>query len=285
MEDAVSRAVMQLPDTQKEVLILAHYEHLPLAEIARVMALDLGAVKSRLQRARATLQETLAAYASSLERKKMNETELDDLLDTWTAPPPPASLRQSVQAGFAAGHERTRVRAPRARKRLFAAAILCAAALLLVVAQAHPGAPVRIPYIVDSEFVRHGNDGSSSIDMYTESYELNGREILKSRSIPGGPFGTVVGRAADATLPIWYRLMARWTADAETLERLRQHASHAVGVIGGCDASCLVLERYFFARAAAGAGSACIEGAVVGHDTILNFPVTAVRPPGVRPGG
>jgi DNA-directed RNA polymerase specialized sigma24 family protein len=34
------------------------------------MALDLGAVKSRLQRARATLQETLAAYASSLERKK-----------------------------------------------------------------------------------------------------------------------------------------------------------------------------------------------------------------------
>ena len=70
MEDAVSRAVMQLPDTQREVLILAHYEHLPLAEIARVMALDLGAVKSRLQRARATLQETLAAYASSLERKK-----------------------------------------------------------------------------------------------------------------------------------------------------------------------------------------------------------------------
>jgi RNA polymerase sigma-70 factor (ECF subfamily) len=70
MEDAVARAVMRLPDTQREVLILAHYEHLPLAEIARVMALDLGAVKSRLQRARATLQETLAAYASSLERKK-----------------------------------------------------------------------------------------------------------------------------------------------------------------------------------------------------------------------
>jgi RNA polymerase sigma-70 factor (ECF subfamily) len=70
MENAVSRAVTELPDTQREVLILAHYEHLPLAEIARVMALDLGAVKSRLQRARATLKETLAAYASSLEGKK-----------------------------------------------------------------------------------------------------------------------------------------------------------------------------------------------------------------------
>jgi RNA polymerase sigma-70 factor (ECF subfamily) len=70
MQDAVARAVMQLPDTQRDVLILAHYEHLPLAEIARIMALELGAVKSRLQRARATLQQTLAAYVSSLERKK-----------------------------------------------------------------------------------------------------------------------------------------------------------------------------------------------------------------------
>lgn len=63
LEDAVARAVMQLPHTQKEVLILAHYERVPLAEIARVMDLDVGAVKSRLQRARAQLKETLAAYA------------------------------------------------------------------------------------------------------------------------------------------------------------------------------------------------------------------------------
>jgi DNA-directed RNA polymerase specialized sigma24 family protein len=33
------------------------------------MALDLAAVKSRLQRARASLRETLAAYAPGLERK------------------------------------------------------------------------------------------------------------------------------------------------------------------------------------------------------------------------
>jgi RNA polymerase sigma-70 factor, ECF subfamily len=70
LENAVARAVTQLPETQREVLILAHYEHLPLAEIARVLALDLGAVKSRLQRARASLKETLAAYAPNLERKK-----------------------------------------------------------------------------------------------------------------------------------------------------------------------------------------------------------------------
>lgn len=70
MEDVVARAVMELPDTQREVLILAHYEQMPLAEIARVTDLEVGAVKSRLQRARAGLKETLAAYAPGLEKKR-----------------------------------------------------------------------------------------------------------------------------------------------------------------------------------------------------------------------
>ena len=69
LECVVARAVMQLPETQREVLILAHYEQMPLAEIARRMAIDLGAVKSRLQRARAALKETLAAYAAGAGRK------------------------------------------------------------------------------------------------------------------------------------------------------------------------------------------------------------------------
>jgi len=69
MEDAVARAVMQLPDTQREVLILAHYEQMPLAEIGRVVGIDVGAVKSRLQRARARLKEVLAAHAPGPGRK------------------------------------------------------------------------------------------------------------------------------------------------------------------------------------------------------------------------
>lgn len=67
LEDLVGHAVRQLPETQREVLILAHYEQLPLAEIAEVMGLDIGAVKSRLQRGRASLRETLAAYAPGVE--------------------------------------------------------------------------------------------------------------------------------------------------------------------------------------------------------------------------
>jgi RNA polymerase sigma-70 factor (ECF subfamily) len=61
--DAVAAAVGALPETQREVLILAHYEQLSLAEIAEITDLEVGAVKSRLQRARAALRETLAAYA------------------------------------------------------------------------------------------------------------------------------------------------------------------------------------------------------------------------------
>jgi RNA polymerase sigma-70 factor (ECF subfamily) len=70
LKDVVARAVMQLPETQREVLILAHYEQMPLNEIAQVMDLELGAVKSRLQRARAGLKETLAAYATTPEQKR-----------------------------------------------------------------------------------------------------------------------------------------------------------------------------------------------------------------------
>ena len=70
LEAAVARAVTQLPEGQREALILAHYEQMPLAEIARVMDLEVTAVKSRLQRARASLKETLAAYAVTPERRR-----------------------------------------------------------------------------------------------------------------------------------------------------------------------------------------------------------------------
>ena len=70
VEEVVRRAVLMLPESQREVLILAHYEQLPLAEIASILEIEVGAVKSRLQRARASLRETLAAYAPNVERER-----------------------------------------------------------------------------------------------------------------------------------------------------------------------------------------------------------------------
>lgn len=60
---AVLAAIAKLPDTQREIVLLSHYEQLSLAEIAEITQLEITAVKSRLQRARAALRETLAAYA------------------------------------------------------------------------------------------------------------------------------------------------------------------------------------------------------------------------------
>lgn len=69
-EQMVQQAVLMLPEMQREVLILAHYEQMPLAEIAGVLGIEVGAVKSRLQRARSNLREVLAACAPKLERKQ-----------------------------------------------------------------------------------------------------------------------------------------------------------------------------------------------------------------------
>jgi len=68
MANAVAGAIAELPETQREVLLLAHYEQLSLAEISQITQLEVTAVKSRLQRARATLRETLATYAPRTER-------------------------------------------------------------------------------------------------------------------------------------------------------------------------------------------------------------------------
>jgi RNA polymerase sigma-70 factor (ECF subfamily) len=57
---AVARAISLLPPLQREALILYEYEELSLEEIAQVAAIEVGAVKSRLHRARETLRKRLA---------------------------------------------------------------------------------------------------------------------------------------------------------------------------------------------------------------------------------
>lgn len=56
---AIAEAVAALPWTQREVLLLFHFEDLCLKEIADTLHLDLAAVKSRLHRARQTLRLSL----------------------------------------------------------------------------------------------------------------------------------------------------------------------------------------------------------------------------------
>jgi RNA polymerase sigma-70 factor (ECF subfamily) len=52
--------IKELPPARREVLLLACVENLPLREVAAVLALPLGTVKTHLRRARLTLAEELA---------------------------------------------------------------------------------------------------------------------------------------------------------------------------------------------------------------------------------
>jgi hypothetical protein len=224
----------------------------------------------------------------------MNDTELDEMLEQWSVPPAPASLRAGVRAGFAASPPQTAppgmpVRwrwafAPGLRKALPAACMIGVGAFLWMVTQALSQTPpaIRIPYTVDSEFVRYGDDGSRAVEMYSTSYtSQNGAEILLSRSIPGHPFGTSVAWALDAALPVWQRLILPFVVSSKDMEmyrKMKQSGVQQVTVVPGCDDwTCLVIQHWGFRRAAGGTGNACMDGTVVGHETILNYPTTAVE--------
>lgn len=56
---AVAAAVSDLPDTYREVIMLAHYEDQSVQDIAEKLGLGLSAVKMRLQRGRALLFKAL----------------------------------------------------------------------------------------------------------------------------------------------------------------------------------------------------------------------------------
>jgi RNA polymerase sigma-70 factor (ECF subfamily) len=55
--EAVRAALSALSDEQREALVLARYHGLPYAEIARILGISVGAVKTRIFRAVETLKD------------------------------------------------------------------------------------------------------------------------------------------------------------------------------------------------------------------------------------
>jgi len=64
---AIATGVAALPDTQRAVFVLREYHDLDYQEIADVLELDLGTVKSRLARARTALREHLVIAMPELK--------------------------------------------------------------------------------------------------------------------------------------------------------------------------------------------------------------------------
>jgi len=65
MQEAVSNAIAQLPETQRMAVILRRFEDMPYEEIARVLGTTVPAVKSLLFRARTDLKDRLKNFLST----------------------------------------------------------------------------------------------------------------------------------------------------------------------------------------------------------------------------
>ncbi|MFB3892110.1 MAG: sigma-70 family RNA polymerase sigma factor [Phycisphaerae bacterium] len=65
-DQQVIAALGDLPDDQRLALYLADVEQMPLAEVAQIMDVPAGTIKSRTSRARAALRRRLMAHARDL---------------------------------------------------------------------------------------------------------------------------------------------------------------------------------------------------------------------------
>jgi RNA polymerase sigma-70 factor (ECF subfamily) len=59
--EIVAETLMKLDDTQRTVIVLRDIEGMDYAQIAKVLGIELGTVKSRLSRARNNLRQILGA--------------------------------------------------------------------------------------------------------------------------------------------------------------------------------------------------------------------------------
>jgi RNA polymerase sigma-70 factor (ECF subfamily) len=68
--ELVAAAMAQLPMLQREAIVLFTFEELPLAEIAKITGVDVGAVKARIHRARESLRVALAPLLSGNSKRR-----------------------------------------------------------------------------------------------------------------------------------------------------------------------------------------------------------------------
>ena len=62
LQEAVDKAIAELPEKQRIAVVLRRYEIMPYEDIANVLGLSVSAVKSQLFRARQSLKENLSRY-------------------------------------------------------------------------------------------------------------------------------------------------------------------------------------------------------------------------------
>ena len=70
--ELLHRALLQMPDRKKEILILSRFQELRYDEIARLLGCELGTVKTRIHRAIQELRQTFRQLESGVINKDKN---------------------------------------------------------------------------------------------------------------------------------------------------------------------------------------------------------------------
>ena len=82
MGDEVTQAMNALPEDFKTVLLLCDIEEFTYEEIAKILDVPIGTVRSRLFRARNLLKEKLKNYAKNLGYKDLRGDKDDLTIDS-----------------------------------------------------------------------------------------------------------------------------------------------------------------------------------------------------------
>jgi hypothetical protein len=224
----------------------------------------------------------------------MNDTELDELLDTWKTPPLPRSLKETVHARIAAKRRRRPWELLSAWRLLTAGAAAAALVFLLANTSAFSEKVSPPPYTVDSEITlypvqrvfmlqpRPNSDsrvsrcwscwiGSGPESALMTSFNQAGTEVVLSWSAPGHPFEGAVWAAKLAASNAIGRVTRRFllTPDEEA-----ERGDFAV-VYSAVGQSWTVGERATLLNS--GCQPSDRQGKVVGQEVILNYPTIAAQ--------
>jgi hypothetical protein len=195
----------------------------------------------------------------------MNDTELDEILNIWTAPDAPPSLRSRVRRGY-------RDLAPRRSgfRIVFWTTAAGFAIFLFFLTAAFPqtaklvAATEKIPFNVTTYQIVIGDDGAVTHELVQTSYLRGGYEVMLSQSVPGNPLATIAMSAITGFhLFLGEIVDPLFGGNREREPGLQQHAAqHAALVAAGC-----------------------VNGPVVGHETILGYRTVDIQrdnPPGLK---
>ena len=67
MRRMIDAALLKLSEAQRTAMVLFHQQELSIEEIARVMEMPVGTIKSHLHRARAAMRKTLGPQLESMQ--------------------------------------------------------------------------------------------------------------------------------------------------------------------------------------------------------------------------